>query len=74
VAGRVVPAAIITLIRQFPSIEFQEWLNGAKASDEPITQVPPTREEMRNRRRLLMLQIIQEVEELQHEGLDPFVD
>lgn len=74
VSSRVVPVAIMKLIRQFPSIEFQGWLNGAKAFDEPITQVLPTREEMRNRRQLLMLQIIAEVEELQHEGLDPFVD
>jgi len=58
---------------KFPSVDFRERFYGVKASDEPLTQVPPTREEMRNRRHLLMLQIVTEVEELQRDGLDPFI-
>ncbi len=73
VSSRVVPVAIMQLAIKFPSVDFRERFYGVKASDEPLTQVPPTREEMRNRRHLLMLQIVTEVEELQRDGLDPFI-
>jgi hypothetical protein len=74
VSSRVVSLAIMRLAIKFPSIEFREQFYGVKASGKSLSQGPPTREDMRNRRQLLMLQIIAEVENLQRAGVDPFID
>ncbi len=74
IKGRVVPVAIITLISDYPSPGYRDWLNGAEVSGETNSPAPVTRDEMRRRRLLLMLQILRLVEDLELQGVDPYVN
>ncbi len=74
VAGRVVPLAILKLFSLSLSARRLQSLDTTSDLAKPDLDAGGPDQRVRNRRRLLMLQIIQEVEELQHEGLDPFVD